>query len=114
MRTSPAGKFIYQDGQEIDVPAFYIGKYEVTKAEYAEFVAWLKKEAEKGQEGDPHRFCYPGYLQDGKELSDQQLEGLRKLTVEKRAAAIEKMGLQGGETGGRGTKRAGARRTIRW
>ena len=100
----PAGKFLYGEGanqQEIDLPAFYIGKYEVSNAEYDEFKAWWKKEVEKGEKGDPHRFWYPGYLPDGKELSEEQLESLGKLSRERRRAAIERMGLKGGEPGGK-------------
>jgi serine/threonine-protein kinase len=100
----PAGKFLYGEGAnqvEIDLPAFYIGKYEVSNAEYDEFKAWLKKEVEKGEKGDAHRYCYPGYLPDGKELSEEQLKTLEKMTPEKRLAAIQKLGLKGGEPGGK-------------
>jgi formylglycine-generating enzyme required for sulfatase activity len=100
----PAGKFLYGEGanpQEIDLPAFYIGKYEVSNAEYDEFKAWLKKETEKGEKGDPHRYCYPGYLPDGKELTEEQLKTLEKMTPEKRQAAVQKLGLKGGEPGGK-------------
>ena len=97
----PAGKFTYQNGEEIDLPAFYISKYEVSNAEYDEFKEWLKKEVEKGEKGDPHRFCYPGYLADGKELPEEQLQSLEKLAPEKRLAAIQKSGLKGGEPGGK-------------
>ena len=100
----PAGKFLYGEGavqQEIDLPAFYIGKYEVSNAEYDESKEWGKKEGEKGERGDPHRFCYPGYLPDGKELSEEQLRSFEKLTPEKRLAAIQKSGLKGGEPGGK-------------
>ncbi len=38
----PAGQFIYQDGQTKVLPEFYIDKYEVTMAEYAKFLAYLK------------------------------------------------------------------------
>jgi formylglycine-generating enzyme required for sulfatase activity len=98
----PAGKFLYGEGanqQDTDLPGFYIAKYETTNAEYDDFKAWWKKELEKGEKGDPHRYGYPGYLPDGKELSEEQLKGLEKLTPEKRRAAIEKMGLKGGEPG---------------
>jgi serine/threonine protein kinase/formylglycine-generating enzyme required for sulfatase activity len=98
----PAGKFLCHKGQEIDLPAFYIGKYEVSNVEYDEFEAWVKKEAEKGEKGDPHRFCYPGYLPDGKELPEEQLKALEKMTPEKRRDAIEKLGLKGGEPGTKG------------
>jgi formylglycine-generating enzyme required for sulfatase activity len=100
----PAGKFLYGEGanqQEIDLPAFYIGKYEVSNAEYDEFKAWWKKEVEKGEKGDSHRYCYPGYLPDGKELTEEQLKTLEKMTPEKRLAAIQKLGLKGGEPNGK-------------
>jgi serine/threonine-protein kinase len=100
----PAGKFLYGEGanqQEIDLPAFYIAKYETTNAEYDEFKAWWKKEVEKAEKGDPHRYCYPGYLPDGKELTEEQLKTLEKMTPEKRVAAVAKMGLKGGEAGGK-------------
>ena len=37
----PAGQFIYQDGQKITLPEFYIDKYDVTMAEYAKFLEYL-------------------------------------------------------------------------
>ena len=37
----PAGQFIYQDGQKLILPAFYIDKYDVTMAEYAKFIDYL-------------------------------------------------------------------------
>jgi len=37
----PAGQFIYQDGQTVTLPTFYIDRYEVTMAEYAKFLAYL-------------------------------------------------------------------------
>jgi serine/threonine-protein kinase len=100
----PAGKFLYGEGanpQEIDLPAFYIGKYEVSNAEWNEFSAWVKKEVEKAEKGDPHRYCYPGYLPDGKELSEAQLKALENMTPEKRRAAVAELGLRGGERAGK-------------
>lgn len=38
----PDGVFPYQNGDEIDVDEFWIGRYEVTIAEYAEFLAALR------------------------------------------------------------------------
>jgi formylglycine-generating enzyme required for sulfatase activity len=38
-----AGTFIYQDGQKLTLPTFYIDKYEVTMAEYAKFLQYLKE-----------------------------------------------------------------------
>jgi formylglycine-generating enzyme required for sulfatase activity len=37
-----AGDFIYQDGQKLTLPTFYIDKYEVTMAEYEKFLEYLK------------------------------------------------------------------------
>jgi formylglycine-generating enzyme required for sulfatase activity len=37
-----AGDFIYQDGQKLTLPTFYIDKYEVTMGEYATFLKFLK------------------------------------------------------------------------
>lgn len=38
----PAGVFPYQEGEEIDLPEFFVGRYEVTIADYAEFLAALE------------------------------------------------------------------------
>ncbi len=38
----PAGEFIYQEGQKVNLPKFYIDEYEVTIAQYAEFLEYLK------------------------------------------------------------------------
>jgi len=38
----PAGLFPYQDGDEIEVEEFYIGRYEVTIADYAKFLDALR------------------------------------------------------------------------
>jgi hypothetical protein len=37
-----AGDFIYQDGMKINLPTFYIDKYEVTLAEYGKFLKYLE------------------------------------------------------------------------
>ena len=37
----PAGDFIFQDGQKLTLPTFYIDKYEVTMAEYQKFLDYL-------------------------------------------------------------------------
>jgi len=39
----PAGEFIYQDGQKITLPQFYIDKHEVTIGQYAQFLEFLEK-----------------------------------------------------------------------
>jgi len=38
----PAGDFIFQDGQKLTLPTFYIDKYEVTMYEYQKFLDYLK------------------------------------------------------------------------
>jgi len=37
----PAGRFPFQNGDEVELPEFWVGRYEVTVAEYAEFLADL-------------------------------------------------------------------------
>jgi len=48
----PAGEFIYQDGQKINLPTFYIDQYEVTIAQYAEFLDYLAKHPEEATKFD--------------------------------------------------------------
>lgn len=43
----PAGEFIYQDGEKVTLPEFFISKYEVTIAQYAEFLDFLEKNPDK-------------------------------------------------------------------
>jgi formylglycine-generating enzyme required for sulfatase activity/DNA-binding NarL/FixJ family response regulator len=43
----PAGEFIYQNGEKVNLPTFYIDKYEVTIGQYAEFLDYLKKHPEE-------------------------------------------------------------------
>lgn len=43
----PAGEFIYQDGQKVSLPTFHIDQCEVTIAQYAEFLDYLKKHPEE-------------------------------------------------------------------
>lgn len=43
----PAGEFIYQDGEKVYLPTFYIDKYEVTIGQYAEFLDYLEKHPEE-------------------------------------------------------------------
>ncbi len=38
----PAGDFIYQYGEKINLPTFWIDKYEVTIGQYAKFLAFIK------------------------------------------------------------------------
>ena len=46
----PGGPFVYQDGEKLNLPTFYIAEYEVTIGQYAEFLKYLEEhpdEAEK-------------------------------------------------------------------
>ena len=46
----PGGPFVYQDGEKLNLPTFYIDEYEVTIGQYAEFLKYLEEhpdEAEK-------------------------------------------------------------------
>ena len=49
----PAGQFIYQDGQKVTLPAFYIDKYEVTMAEYQKFLNYLAAHEDTTEFDDP-------------------------------------------------------------
>ncbi|MBI2194101.1 MAG: protein kinase [Planctomycetes bacterium] len=96
----PAGKsrFITEGLQkDVELSTYFIGKYEVTWREYNLFLQWIEKEAEKGEKGDPHRFCYPGCLPDGRELTDEQFIALDHLPPKKRAAELAELKLQGFE-----------------
>ena len=42
----PAGDFIYQDGERLSLPTFYIDEFEVTIGEYAEFLRFLEQHPE--------------------------------------------------------------------
>lgn len=42
----PAGVFPFQDGKDIEVPEFWIGKYEVTIADYADFLDALASDSQ--------------------------------------------------------------------
>lgn len=44
----PAGKFPYQDGEPVEVKAFWIGHYEVTISQYARFLEALQASPELG------------------------------------------------------------------
>ncbi|MEW6359217.1 MAG: SUMF1/EgtB/PvdO family nonheme iron enzyme [Planctomycetota bacterium] len=48
----PAGKFIYQKDEEKELPAYYIDKYEVSNADYAAFLKYVKRT-------NDHSFCHP-------------------------------------------------------
>lgn len=43
----PAGEFIYQDGEKVTLPKFYISEYEVTIGQYAQFLDFLEKNPDK-------------------------------------------------------------------
>ncbi len=43
----PAGEFIYQDGQRLTLPDFWIDQYEVTIGEYAQFIRALEMQPTK-------------------------------------------------------------------
>ncbi|GAB4164498.1 MAG: hypothetical protein Fur0032_00470 [Terrimicrobiaceae bacterium] len=43
----PAGEFVYQDGQKVTLPTFYIDEYEVTIGQYAQFLEWVKANPEE-------------------------------------------------------------------
>ncbi len=76
----PAGPFIYQNGQSLTLPDFYIDRYEVTLGEYAKFLNYLAQHGNtteydsplqpKGESHIPHDWdiyygrasaSYPGY-----------------------------------------------------
>lgn len=50
----PAGEFIYQDGQKIKLPTFWIDEHEVTIGQYAEFLDYLAKHPEEAE-----KFAHP-------------------------------------------------------
>ena len=43
MMAVPAGEFIYQDGEKVTLPAFWIDEYEVTIGQYAQFLQALEE-----------------------------------------------------------------------
>ena len=50
----PAGEFIYQDGQKVNLPTFYIDEYEVTIGQYAEFLKYLEENPDEAA-----KFAHP-------------------------------------------------------
>ena len=70
----PAGEFIYQNGEKVTLPTFYISEHEVTIADYAKFLNYLethpdeakKFEHEKQPKGKSH---VPNGWADMKELN---------------------------------------------
>lgn len=50
----PAGEFIYQDGERITLPEFWISEHEVTIGQYAEFLDFLEKNPDEAA-----KFAHP-------------------------------------------------------
>ena len=50
----PAGEFIYQDGEKVNLPAFWIDEHEVTIADYKEFLDFLE-----ANPGEAKNFAHP-------------------------------------------------------
>ena len=50
----PAGEFVYQDGQKLSLPTFFIDEYEVTIGQYAEFLRYLEQHP-----GEAAKFDHP-------------------------------------------------------
>ena len=48
----PAGEFIYQEGQKLNLPAFLIDEYEVTIGQYAEFLSYLQEHPDEAAKFD--------------------------------------------------------------
>lgn len=48
----PAGKFIFQNGEEKTLPAFWIDRYEVTIGQYAEFLNYLRAHPDAAKKFD--------------------------------------------------------------
>jgi formylglycine-generating enzyme required for sulfatase activity/DNA-binding NarL/FixJ family response regulator len=48
----PAGDFIYQSGQKLSLPTFYIDEYEVTIGQYAEFLSFLEQHPDEAAKFD--------------------------------------------------------------
>ena len=48
----PAGDFIYQDGQKVNLPDFWIDEHEVSIADYQEFLEYLEKHPEEAAKFD--------------------------------------------------------------
>jgi formylglycine-generating enzyme required for sulfatase activity len=51
----PGGEFIYQDGQKLSLPTFFIDEYEVSIGQYAEFLKYLEQHP-----GEAVKFDHPG------------------------------------------------------
>jgi len=57
----PGGKCIYQDGEQVELPEFYIDQYEVTIGQYAEFLAKVAKSPDPKSHDHPDQ---PAYKKD--------------------------------------------------
>jgi len=57
----PAGKFIYQDGETVELPQFYVDQYEVTIGQYADFLAKVAKSPDPKSHDHPEQ---PAYKKD--------------------------------------------------
>ena len=100
----PEGPFLSILGARrrvVSLPTYYLNKYEVSVSEYEQFEKWIQAETAKGEAGDPHRHCYPGFLPDGSELSVEQVRSLQKLTRGERVAETKRLGLRKAEPRGK-------------
>lgn len=48
----PGGEFIYQNGQKVNLPTFWIDQYEVTLGQYGQFLHYLKKHPDEAAKFD--------------------------------------------------------------
>lgn len=58
----PAGKFVFQDGQQMDLREYWISSYEVTVGQYAEFLDFLKQNPQSATAFDHPK--QPAYKKD--------------------------------------------------
>jgi len=70
----PAGEFIYQDGEKVNLPAFWIDEYEVTIGEYAKFLEWAQANPGKLKELE-HPDMPAGKSHVPVDWADQDLQG---------------------------------------
>jgi formylglycine-generating enzyme required for sulfatase activity len=62
----PAGNFVYQTGEKVNLPTFYIDKYEVTIGQYAQFLDYLKEHPE-----EEAKFAHPDQPKNKSHLPDK-------------------------------------------
>lgn len=55
----PAGEFVYQDGEKVNLPAFWIDEHEVTIADYKEFLDFLE-----ANPGEAAKLAHPDMPKD--------------------------------------------------